>query len=312
MKLRNRSSDWGILLALTVLWGSAFLFTKLAVDSFPPQVVVVARLAIAALLLVPLAMLVAQRPKGGPRFWMFMGLIALFGSALPFSFITWGQQFIDSGLTGILMAVMPIATLGLSHFLVPDERLTPYRITGFSLGFAGVVVIMGPESLVSLFDGGEQRLPMLAVLGGAFCYAAAAVLARLRPPSDVLSSAAATTLIATFMIAPSALGFGQAQSQGVSVSSTASIAVLGVFCTALASILYFRLIKTAGPAFVSQLNYFIPVWAVLVGMVFLDENPETRHVVALCLILGGVLVSQIEYRSSRAVRETREEARSVA
>ena len=210
------------------------------------------------------------------------------------------------------MAVMPIATLSLSHFLVPGERLTPYRITGFAMGFAGVVVIMGPESLVSLFDGGEQIRPMLAVLGGAFCYAVAAVLARLRPPSDGVSSAAVTTLIATLMIAPFALGFGQPQYQGASVSSTASIAVLGVFSTALASILYFRLIKTAGPAFVSQLNYFIPLWAVLVGMVFLNEHPQARHLLALFLILGGVLVSQFEFRRPHAERETREEARTVA
>jgi hypothetical protein len=162
VKSRNRSSDWGILLALTVLWGSAFLFTKFAVDSIPSQLVVVGRLALATVLLVPVAMLFAQRPERGLRYWLFMVLIALFGSALPFSLISWEQQFIDSGLTGILTAVIPIATLSLSHFLVPGERLTPHRITGFAMGFAGVVVIMGPESLVSLFDGAEQIWPMLA------------------------------------------------------------------------------------------------------------------------------------------------------
>jgi len=281
------------------------------VDSIPPQLVVVGRLVVAALLLVPLAVFVARRSKGGPRYWVFMILIALFGSALPFSLITWGKPFIDSGLTGILMAVMPLATLRLSHFLVPGERLTPYRVTGFAFGFDGVVVIMGPESLLSLFDGAGRLVPMLAVLGGAFCYAVAAVLARLRPPSDALSSAAATTLIATFMTAPFALGFGQAQYQAASVSSTVSVAVLGVFSTALASVLYFRLIKTAGPAFVSQLNYFIPLWAVPVGVVFLGEHPESRHLIALCLILGGVLVSQFEYRRLRTERKTRQEARST-
>lgn len=90
MKLSNRSSDWGILLALTVLWGSAFLFTKLALETIPSQLVVVGRLAVAALFLVPLAMLFAQRPRGGLRYWLFMVLIALFGSALPFSLISRG------------------------------------------------------------------------------------------------------------------------------------------------------------------------------------------------------------------------------
>jgi drug/metabolite transporter (DMT)-like permease len=295
-----------------VLWGSAFLFTKLAVESIPPQLVVVGRLAIATVILIPLAVFMVQRPEGGVRFWLFMVLIALFGSALPFSLITWGQQYIDSGLSGILMAIMPIATLSLAHFLVPGERLTPYRVTGFVLGFIGVVVIMGTESLLSSIVGGKQILPILAVLGGAFCFAVAAILARLRPPSDGVSGAAATTLIATVMVTPFALGPGQALLQGASASSIVSLAVLGVFSTALGGVLYFRLVKTAGPAFVSQLNYFIPLWAVLAGMVFLNEHPQARHLLALVLILGGVLVSQFEYRRPRADHEAREEARSTA
>lgn len=313
MKLRHGFADWAILLALTMLWGSAFLLTKLAVESISPPHVVAGRLVVAALLLVPLAILVAQRPKHGSHLFLFMALIALFGNALPFSLITWGQQSIDSGLAGILMAVMPLATLSLAHFLVPGERLTPYRVVGFALGFTGVVVIMGPESLRPLLDGGGQLLPMLAVLGGALCYAVAAILARLRPPGDALTSAAATTLLAVFMVAPFVLATGQAQSLAPSVHSITSVAALGAFSTALATVLYFRLIKTAGPAFVSQLNYFIPLWAVLVGMVFLDEHLELRHLLALCLILGGVLVAQLEHNNGPPVdRGTRQQARSAA
>jgi len=301
VSVRYDLSDWGLLLALTILWGSAFLLTKIAVGSIPPHLVVVGRLAIAAAILVPLALVVSRGLGSGKRLWLFLVMIALFGNALPFSLISWGQQFIDSGLAGILMAVMPLATLSLSHFLVPGERLTPYRAGGFLLGFLGVVVLMGPEALTGLADGSGQLLPMLAVLGGAVCYAVSSILARLRPSSDALSSAAATTLLATLMILPFVVGPASPPVAEVpSLSSVTAVACLGIFSTALAAILYFRLIRSAGPAFVSQLNYLIPLWAVVMGVVFLGESPELRDLGALTLILGGILFAQLERRRTRA------------
>ncbi|MCU0833900.1 MAG: DMT family transporter [Chromatiaceae bacterium] len=312
LSTRHRPADWGLLLALTVLWGSAFLFTKIAVSTLPSPWVVVGRLAIGAVLLVPLAIGVAARLPPSRRLWIFLVLMALFGNALPFTLIAWGQRFIDSGLAGILMAVMPLATLSLSHYLVPGERLTVYRLGGFALGFVGVVVLMGPEALLGA--GTAELLPMLAVLTASFCYAISAILARLRPPSDALSSAAATTSIATLMVTPTLFvtgGFGLEQPP--SAGSLGAVLVLGVFSTALATVLYFRLIRSAGPAFMSQLNYFIPLWAVLVGVLFLGERPELKHLLALVLILGGVLLAQLERRAAakRATASAADPARRM-
>lgn len=291
--------DWLRLLALTILWGSAFLLTKIAVTALAPDLVVAGRLLVACLLLVPLAVL--RRGLGGARapwsarLWVFLLLIAIFGNALPFSLIAWGQQRIDSALAGILMAIMPLATLGLSHYLVPGERLTPYRIAGFLFGFSGVLVLMGPDALRGAADGEGVLLPMLAVLGGALCYAISAILARLRPASDVLPSAAATTLLAAGLMLPFVLGPGDLDlPPEPTVASLAAVLALGAFSTALASILYFQLIKSAGPAFVSQLNYLIPLWAVAAGMLFLGERPEPEALYALVLILGGILLVQLE------------------
>ena len=284
-----------MLLALTAMWGSAFMLTKIAVDVLPPDRVVAGRLVIACLLLLPLARLLGRRLPAGRRLWLFYLLIALFGNALPFSLISWGQRFIPSGVAGILMAIMPLATLWLAHFLVPGERMTPYRAGGFALGFAGVAVLMGPDALLEVADGRDRLAPMLAVLAGALCYAVSAILARLRPASDAISSAAATTLIATLMMLPFVAGPGDLASL-VQVPGAALWAVLalGVFSTAMAGILYFRLVKSAGPAFVSQLNYLIPLWAVLVGVLFLGEALKPSHLYALALILGGVLATQLE------------------
>ena len=294
MKTRHGLADWGLLLALMVLWGSAFLLTKVAVDTIPSQLLVAGRLAIAALLLVPSALMAGRGVPSGRRLWLFLVLIALFGNALPFSLITWGQRSVDSGLAGILMAITPLVTLILSHFLVPGERLDRFRVGGFVLGFAGIVVLMGRDALVSLVNGDGYLLPMLAILAGAACYAVAAILARLRPSSDVLSTAALTTLIAALMLSPFVVGTGATGlDEPPPAEALAAVAALGIFSTALAAILYFRLVKSAGPPFVSQLNYLIPVWAVVMGAVFLGEQPELRHYLALSLILGGVLLAQL-------------------
>ncbi len=284
-----------MLLALTVMWGSAFTMTKIAVTHLPPPTVVAGRLVIGAVILVCLLLIVTRRLPRGRRAWLFFFLIAAIGNTAPFLLISWGQRSIDSGLAGILMACMPLFTLVLAHYFLPDERMTPTRLAGFAFGFCGVIVLIGPDFPMSAGEHAGQPTAMLAVLAGAACYAVAAVLARLRPPGDALSAAAATTLIAAMLSIPLLTATGAAPQRVPDVDSPAWIAILllGVFSTAAAAIVYFRLVSSAGPAFVSQLNYLIPLWAVSVGIVFLDEQPEMHHLYAMLLILIGVLVAQM-------------------
>jgi drug/metabolite transporter (DMT)-like permease len=292
-----------MLLSLTLMWGTSFLLTKIAVGGLPPDLVVAGRLIVAALLLVPAAWMLATRPVAGARLWVFYVLIAVFGNVLPFSLISWGQTFIDSGLAGILMAVMPLATLGLAHFLVPGEHLTRYRATGFLLGFGGVVVLVGPDAFADLVNGQGHLMPMLAVLGGAFSYAISSILARLRPTSDALFSAASTISLASLMMVPILFMSGDVEVQVVpDTLHLIAVGLLGVFATAIATIVYFRLVKSAGPSFVSQLNYLIPLWAVGIGMLFLGEEPEPNHLYALGLILSGILITQLERRGTPSAR----------
>lgn len=307
MTHRPGRADWIGLLALTAMWGSAFLLTKVALTGLAPNLVVAGRLIVACVVLAPLALLFARGMMGGAggmRLWVFLALIALFGNALPFSLIAWGQQRIDSGLAGILMAVMPLATLGLAHYFVPGERLTWHRIGGFTAGFSGVVVLMAPDALAARPGAGGASsgllLPMAAVLAGAFCYAVSAILARLRPPSHPLPSAAITTLMAAGMMLPFlAASSGPAELEVPGWGALAAVIALGLFSTAWASVIYFGLIRRAGPAFVSQLNYLIPLWAVGAGMLFLGEQPQGSHLIALALILGGILLTHRERRSPR-------------
>lgn len=292
---RHGAADWAMLLALTLMWGSSFLFTKVALGRLPFEWVVSGRLLVATVILVPIAALAVGRWPRGWRVWWFFVLMALTGNLLPFSLIAWGQQSIDSGLAGILMAVMPLATLSLAHFLVPGERLTPYRVGGFLLGFVGVVVLLGPATALPDVGNDGSLLAMLAVLVGAWCYAVSAILARLRPPSDAVSTAAAVTAIATLM----SLVWVDRPDPAWLVDAPSAIAALlflGVFSTAAAAVVYYRLIKSAGPSFVSQLNFLIPLWAVGVGILFLGESPQPNHLHALALILGGIALTQFDRR----------------
>ena len=301
MHPRRSPSDWGMLFGLTVTWGSAFMLTKIAVGGIPPDLIAAGRLLIAALLLLPIAWIWGARPQASPKLRVFVLLIAVFGYALPLSLISWGQAFISSGLAAILMAVMPLATLSLAHFFVPGERLTPHRIAGFALGFAGVAVLVGPVAWSDLSNGQSPLLPMLAVLGGAMSYAISSILARLRPSGDALFTGAATTSLAALMMLPTGLlGLTTRTPPTPSATQGTALVLLGVVSTALAALIYFRLVKQAGPAFVSQLNYLIPLWALGCGLLFLGEQPEIKHLLALGLIFAGIVTTHLERPRGRA------------
>jgi drug/metabolite transporter (DMT)-like permease len=283
-----------MLVALTVMWGSAFALTKAAVVAVDPSQVVLGRLAIGALVLV-VAWAVTRRTQWprGTRLWIFFILIAVIGNVVPFSLISWGQQYIDSGLAGLLMAVMPLFTLVLAHFTVPGERLSPTRVMGFAVGLTGVVILLGPDIDNLDQNGSRFLLATLAVLLAALCYAVSAILSRLRPRSDVVSSAMATTVIGAsvmlFVVRPATPA---PELVAATPTAMAAIVLLGVFSTALAAVVYFRLIERAGPAFVSQLNYLIPVWAVLLGAALFDERPTMSDYLAMAVILTGIALSQ--------------------
>jgi drug/metabolite transporter (DMT)-like permease len=280
-----------MLLALTVMWGSAFLLIKVALVAATPELIVATRLLVAASVLGLAWLLLRRRWPQGRRLWLFFVLIALLGNTLPFGLITWGQQSVDSSLAGILMAVMPLFTLVIGHFSVPGEHLTTRRLIGFGVGFSGMFVLMAP-GLDASTAGAPPLIAMLAILGGAACYAVSAVLSRLRPPSDALTTAAATLLLASLM---ALVLFPPAPEDLVALpgatTAVAAMLALGLFSTAVAALVYFRLITETGPAFVSQLNYLIPLWAVALGVLLLDERLAWSDLLAMLLVLAGIALS---------------------
>jgi drug/metabolite transporter (DMT)-like permease len=300
-------SHWLLLLALVAMWGSAFMMTGVAVRGFTPATLVAIRLVIAAALLGGLVLLSGRRFPRSRQFWLFSLAISLAGNCVPFWLISFGQQRIDSGLAGILMGIMPLTTMVLAHFFVRGERLNGTKATGFLLGFVGLVVLIGPDALLQLRGEGTALLYQLAVLGGAVCYAVNTIIARHRPSADPLVAAAGVMLMGSLVMLP--IGGPAAPEQLASAPAVpfAAMIALALVATAIATVVFLKLVAVAGPSFTSFINYLIPVWALLMGMIFLGEEPQPTTLVALVLILAGIGLSEVGNR-----RMIRAEARQNA
>jgi drug/metabolite transporter (DMT)-like permease len=268
------------------------MFVKLAVATVPPATLVASRLVIGAVILVAVVRALGYSFPPPGRAWLPYLALALVGNCLPFWFITAGQQVIDSALAGILMAVMPLATLLLAHVHVAGERMTANRVTGFLLGFFGIVVLIGPAALAGLGGSAALILAQLSVLAGALCYSANSVMTRVILKGDVMVAAAGIITVAAAISLPVALVVDQPWNLEPSRGSVYALIWIGIGPTALATLVYLALIGSAGPTFMSLVNYCIPVIAVFLGVMLLGEAPGANAYTGLLLILSGIALSQ--------------------
>ena len=294
-------SHWFMLFVIVALWGSAFGITEFAIEAFTPIALVTGRMILAAVLLFLVAWMRGHALPMTARFWAFSLAMAIAGNCLPFWLISAAQQEIDSGLAGILMSIMPLTTLLLAHVFVPGETLSGGKLAGFMLGFAGIVVLIGPEALLELEGEGTAIWWEVATLFAAFCYAANAIIARHRPPADPIVAAAGTMIVGAFIMIP--IGIWNLPDQILNASTSGLIAglALAVLASAVAPVVFLRLITAAGPSFVAFINYLIPLWAVFVGILLLGEEPRWTALAALALILAGLALS--EFTGQRASRK---------
>ena len=285
--------DWGLLAALVALWGSNFMFIKLGVASVPPATLVASRLIIGAVILVAAVRVMGYTFPTIGRAWIPYVVLAVVGNCMPFWFITWGQKSIDSALAGILMAIMPLTTLLLAHFFVAGEAMSRNRVAGFLLGFLGIVVLMGPAALAGLGGSFIEIAAQLSVLAGALCYAANGIIIRVTLKGDVMVASAAIIAIAAVVSLPVALVADQPWRLEPGWTATTIILWIGVGPTAIATLVHLKLIASAGPTFMSLINYCIPVVALLIGVTFLGEDPGANAYWGLALILAGIGLSQL-------------------
>ena len=286
-------SHWLLLFTIVALWGSAFGITEIAIEAFDPVTLVTGRMILAAALLTIVVLLRGQRFPKTRSFWTFCLAMSIAGNCLPFWLITEAQQEIDSGLAGILMSIMPLTTLLLAHFLVQGERLTGGKLLGFFLGFVGIVILIGPEALLELKGEGTAFWAQVGTLFAAFCYALNAIIARHRPPADPITAAAGTMIVGAVIMVP--IGIWNLPSQTLNASAQGLLAglALAILASAVAPVVFLRLITLAGPSFVAFINYLIPLWAVMIGILLLGEQPRWTALAALALILMGLALSEL-------------------
>jgi drug/metabolite transporter (DMT)-like permease len=282
-------ADYGLLLLLAALWGSSFMFIKLAVATVPAVSMTALRLVLAAAFMYLLARALGEDLPRSGRIWGVIVLAALIGNALPFTLIGWGQERIDAGLSAILMGAMPLTTAVLAHILTVDEKLSVRRAAGVVLGFSGLVVLIGPEQLERL---GDHTIRQLAVLAAACCYGLNAVITRhlIGLPRNGL--AAAVLLAAAAMMVPACLLAEAPWTLRPSAVSLTAIVVLAVLHTAFGQLVLFALIRRQGASFFSQINFLVPLFGVLWGALVLGERPSPNAYAALALILAGLAVAR--------------------
>jgi drug/metabolite transporter (DMT)-like permease len=296
-KLTMTASDWLLLIILSVLFGGAFFFAEIAVREVPPMTLAFARCAIASAVLLVYARAMGFSLPSGRSVWLGLAVLAILNTVIPFTLIFWGQTHIPSGLAAILNATAPIFSILIAHFATADDKLSVRRVVGIVIGFAGVVIVIGIEALREL---GLEVLAQLAVVIGAFFYAIAGVYGRrfkAYPPSVI---SAAILMLGAFMLLPIS-GFAERawELSAPSWAAVASTVALGVFSTALAFLIYVRVLGRAGAVNFQLVAYLIPVSAILLGVGFLGETLEWRHIIGMCVIAIGLMV--IDGRAHQAL-----------
>lgn len=285
--------DYALLVTLAAIWGGSFLFIKLAIDTIPAMTIAAGRIALAAAILYLAARMAGQRLPAWGIHWVYILGIAIFGNAVPFTLIGWGEEQIDSGLAAILMAIVPLCTLVMAHFFTADEKISLQKVIGLIIGFTGIILLIGPESLMTL---GDEAVRQLAVALGAACYGVSSILAKKLSGLPRRAIAAAIMISSTAVILPASLIFDQPwilQPTGMAVFS---VIMLGLTSTALAQIILLKIVKEHGASFLSLNNYMVPVFGLIWGAVFLAERPDPESLAAFLLILAGIAVTQYRRR----------------
>lgn len=287
--------SWFLLVVLGLTWGGSFLSIAKALTGFEPLTIAAGRIVIAAAILTATAFatgvgLPSRRTAHGRRVWLHCIGMGVLSNALPFALLPWGQERVSSGFAGITMAVVPLLVLPLAHFFVPGERMSLRKAVGFVVGFVGVVLLVGGPGGEA--EGGGDGLARLACVAASCSYALGVIVTRLTPRCPTLSFGAASLLVATLVSVPLALWF-EAWPAAPPWPAVAGLLYLGIFPTALATIALVYVVNAAGPTFMSLVNYQVPVWAVILGMVVLGETLPPQFLLALGLILAGLAVSQL-------------------
>ena len=277
--------NWGLLLFLSLLWGSSFFFYKLLGAVLPPVTVVFGRLGIAAVAMNLWLLTRGQRLPRSPRLWARFTLLGLLNTAIPFVLVAWGETRITSGLASILNATMPIFTVVVAHFGTHDDKMSPGKIAGIALGIVGVCVLVGRDALA----GNGEVLGELAMVTASCTYAFAVVYSRRFRALPPLLVATGQVTAAALVLLPLSLLLDRPWTlpfPGWNV--WAPLLAIALVNTALAYVLYFRMLATVGATYMSLVTFLNPVIALLLGTAVLGERITPQALAGMAIIALGL------------------------
>ncbi len=276
---------WAMILLTAACFGSSFFFIKIAVGDIPPLAIAAGRAGIAALVVGAVAWARGARPPPR-RDWPALAAIATLTAIVPYSAIAFGQTRIDSALGGILFATIPLFTVLVAPLFLPEEPFTRKRLAGAAIGLAGVAAILGPQAISGLQG---QMLGAAATLLAAASYAAGGILARRSARLSPMVMAAGQLAIAAPVLIALSLTLEKPGNLPAPAALAALIAV-ALISTALPVLLFFRLLREIGAARASVMTFFMPVFAVLLGTLLLNESPGRTAFAGLVLIFAGAVL----------------------
>jgi len=289
---RMGTTDWAMLLLLSLLWGGSFFLIGVLVAELPPLTIVTIRVGVAALTLWAVLLVGGYDIPKTFKLWRAFFMLGLLNNVIPFTFIVWGQNHIGAGLASIMNATTPLFTILIAGTFLVDEHITPQKVAGVVLGLIGVSVLIGAESLAGIgLDISLQTLAQLAIMGAAISYGCASVFGRrfkalgVSPFSTSVGQVTASTLILlpiTFVIErPYLLA-------NPSLQAWLSILCLGVFCTALGYTLFFKILSSSGATNVVLVTFLVPVTASFLGWLILNEQLHSSHFIGMAFIGLGL------------------------
>ena len=303
---RMGTKDWAMLLLLSFLWGGSFFLIGVVVAELPPLTIVTLRVGVAALTLWAVLLIGGYEIPKSFKLWRAFFMLGLLNNVIPFALIVWGQNHIGAGLASIINATTPLFTILIAGAFLADEHMSPQKVVGVVVGLFGVAVLIGGEPLADIgLDMSLQTLAQLAIMGAAISYGCASVFGRrfkalgISPFSTAVGQVTAATIILlpiTFLVErPDQLA-------NPSLQAWLSILCLGVFCTALGYILFFKILSSSGATNVVLVTFLVPITASFLGWLILNEQLHSRYFIGMAFIgLGLAAIDGRLWKKLKAV-----------
>jgi len=276
---------------LALIWGTSFMFVKIALFSITPLSIVALRISIASLVIFVILTQNGLNLPRSPKIWFHCLVIGLLGTVIPFFLVSWSIQYIDSAIAAIFMSLTPLFTLVLAHYMTHDEKISRYKVFGILCGLGGVISLF--YGTMAAPDRSELALQGLgALLLTAFFYSLSGIMIKRLKDEESLSISATMLLSSALVITPIAFIIEQPWMLEPSYSSLVSVIFLGVFSTGIATLFLVKLIQQAGATFVSYNTYLIPIVGIFAGYFWLDESLKYSNFISISLIFIGIFLAE--------------------